>query len=62
VSDTYSVIPEPQHRAKCKTCLDEGYVEVEDCTCGAPTPWGVPGVGHDEECGWEPCPEGCGDE
>ena len=59
MSDTFSVIPEPRHRARCQTCLCEGYVEVEDCTCG-----GAPGAEwfHLPHCGVVPCPEGCGDE
>jgi hypothetical protein len=56
VSDTYSVIPPPQVRAQCRTCLDEGFIEVEDCTCGD-----VTGVQHAPHCGMEPCPEGCAD-
>jgi len=55
VSDTYSVIPPPALRARCKTCLDEGFIEVDDCTCDHPQR----PVLHDPHCGVEPCPEGC---
>lgn len=57
MNDTYSVLPTPEHRAQCKTCLDEGWIEVSGgCTCGA----GPPG-GHEVMCGFALCPEGCGD-
>jgi len=44
------------YSAKCKTCLDDGYIEVDDCNCAA---GGLPGVSHEPMCGTEPCPEGC---
>ena len=51
------IIPARADRAQCKTCLDEGYIEVDPgCTCGA-----KPEDGHDVMCGFVPCPEGCAD-
>jgi hypothetical protein len=47
----FGVIPPPDRRAQCQTCLDLGYIEVDDCTCGGPP--------HEPHCGMEPCPEGC---
>jgi hypothetical protein len=55
----FGVIPPPQARARCETCLDEGFIETDDCTCGGGTdndPWCAPW------CGMEPCPEGCADD
>jgi hypothetical protein len=42
----------------CTTCLDTGYIETEDCTCGMGP--AVPWRDHEPECGFEPCPKGCG--
>jgi hypothetical protein len=52
----FSVIP-PHTSALCQTCLDTGFIEVDDCTCGAGDHrrWSE----HEPTCGWEPCPEGC---
>jgi hypothetical protein len=57
MSDTYSVIPAPVHRPPCPTCLGDGYIEVEECTCDHPQR----PVLHDPMCGVEPCPDGCSD-
>ncbi len=43
------------YTADCLTCLDDGYIEVDDCTCGADEGTGP----HDPGCGTMPCPEGC---
>ncbi len=46
------------YTADCLTCLDDGYIEVDGCTCEASDP-GVSGVSHEPMCGTVPCPEGC---
>lgn len=45
------------YTADCLTCLDDGYTEVDECTCAA----GAAGEArHGPRCGTLPCPERCG--
>jgi hypothetical protein len=47
------VIPRPEDRVNCLTCLDYAWIDVDGCTCGTDP--------HDRLCGLIPCPEGCDD-